>query len=272
MQYDYEISFLAVGHGDATLICQTAKKHAVLIDAATASPVLSALSTIAELKAIFITHWDEDHIGGMPAVIKFLTSQNNKGVTIYINRQYPETEISERFRRALDEGREEGTIEIAMAYEEYPGQVELIEGLFIILWPHHHVGIINPKDKNLDSLVLRFEVEAVSILLGGDAKGVVWPQVENKKLRSKVLRFPHHGGRLSISKECWSSDKLISEVDPDYIVLSLRKKSRHHPSQEFLEAMRKHPNRKFLFTSEGTIILQAESKSGAICLRCMPDN
>ena len=272
MEYDYEISFLSVGHGDATLICQTTKKHAVLIDAAAAAPVLSALFTIKELKAIFITHWDEDHIGGMPAVISLLKSQNNKDVAFYINRQYSDTEIANRFSRTLDEGREDGTIKIAMAYKEYPGQVELIGGLFIILWPCHHVGIINPQDKNLDSLILKFEIEAMSVLLGGDAKGVVWPQIENTKLRSKVLRFPHHGGRLSTSKESWTADKLISEVDPEYVVLSSRKKSRHHPSQEFFEAMKNHTTRKFLFTSEGTIILQAESKSGAICVRCMLDN
>lgn len=272
MEYDYEISFLAVGHGDATLICQTAKKHAVLIDAATAAPVLAALSNIKGLKAIFITHWDEDHIGGMPAVISFLKSQNNKDVAIYINRQYSDTEIANRFSRTLDEGFEDGIIKIEMAYTDNPGRVKLIGGIFVILWPYHYVGIINPKDKNLDSLILRFEIEAMSVLLGGDAKGVVWPQIENKKLRSKVLRFPHHGGRLSTSKESWSSDKLISEVDPEYIVLSLRNKSPHHPSQEFLAAMKNHTTRKFLFTSEGTIILQAESKSGAICLGCMPDN
>lgn len=267
MQYDYEISFLAVGHGDATLICQTDRKHAVLIDAATAGPVLDALSTITELKAIFITHWDGDHIGGMPAIIKLLTSQNKKDVTVYINRQYPETEISERVRRTLDEGHEEGTIKISMAYRDNPGHVKIVGGIFFILWPYHYVGIINSKDKNLDSLILRFEVEAISVLIGGDAKGVVWPSIENKELRSKVFRFPHHGGRLSTSKESWSSNKLISEVDPEYIVLSLRKKSLHHPSQEFLEAMKNHTTRKFLFTSEGTIILQVESKSGAISIR-----
>jgi competence protein ComEC len=267
MPYDYEISFLAVGHGDATLICQTAKKHAVLIDAATAAPVLSALSTIKELKAIFITHWDKDHIGGMPAVISLLKSQNNKDVALFINRQYSDTKIANRFSRTLDESREDGTIKFEMAYKDYPGRVKLIDGMFVILWPYHYVGIINPKDKNLDSLVLRFEIKTISVLLGGDAKGIVWPQIENSKLKANIFRFPHHGGRLSTIKESWSSDKLISEVDPEYIVLSLLKKSPHHPSQEFFEAMKNHTTRKFLFTSAGTIILQAESKSGAICIR-----
>lgn len=269
MQYDYEISFLAVGHGDATLICQTAKKHAVLIDAATAAPVLSALSAIAEVKAIFITHWDKDHIGGMPAVINLLTSKNNKDVTVYINRQYPGTEISERFRRTLDEGIEDGTIKTAMAYKESPGQVELIGGLFIILWPWHwhKDSILNYKDTNLDSLVLRFEIATISVLLGGDAKGIVWPQIENSKLKANIFRFPHHGGSLSTSKKSWSSDKLIGEVDPDYVILSVGIHGRNHPSKEFIEAMKKHPNRKFFFTSKGTISLQMESKSGDISLR-----
>lgn len=267
MQYDYEISFLAVGHGDATLICQTAKKHAVLIDAATAAPVLSGLSAIKELKAIFITHWDKDHIGGMPAVISLLKSQNNKDVAIYINRQYSDTKTAKRFSRTLDEGLEDGIIKIEMAYKDNPGKVRLIGGIFVILWPYHYVGIINPQDKNLDSLILRFEIEAISVLLGGDANGVVWPQIANKKLRSNVLRFPHHGGRLLTSKESWSSDKLIGEVNPEYVILSVGVHSRNQPSKEFIKAMKKHPHRKFLKTSEGTISLQMESKSGDISLR-----
>jgi len=266
MQCDYEISFLSVGDGDATLICQTANKHAVLIDAATDTPVLSALSTITELEAIFITHWDKDHIGGMPSIITHLRSLNNKDVAVFINRQYSDTEVVKRLCRTLDEGHEDGTITFKMAYKDHPGQVELIGGRFMFLWPYHYVGIVNYNDKNIDSLILRFEIEKISILLGGDAKGTVWPQIGSKKLKAKILRFPHHGGRLSTSKESWSSDKLISEVDPEYVILSVGIGSRHHPSKEFIEAMKKHPNRKFLFTSKGTISLQAESKSGDISL------
>ncbi len=269
MQPDYEISFLSVGHGDATLICQTAKKHAVLIDAATAAPVLAALSTSIELRGIFITHWDEDHIAGIPAVISHLRSLKNKDVAVFINREYAGTKIVKRFRRALDEGREDGTIKIEMAYQDFPGQVDLIGGRFIILWPYHHTAIVKDKDKNLDSLILRFEIKKISILLGGDAKGIVWPQIESKKLKANIFRFPHHGGKLCSSKESWSCDKLILEVDPEYVVLSVRSNSRYHPSEEFIAAMKKHPRRQFLFTSNGTISLQIESTSGDVALSSM---
>lgn len=270
MESDYEISFLSVGHGDATLICLTVKKHAVLIDAASHGPVLTAVASgPLELKAIFVTHLDKDHIAGLPAVISYLRSTKKTNILLFMNRQHAETKIVERFCRALDEAREDGTIKLEMAYKEYPGHVDLIGGSFVILWPTHENAILNDKDNNNDSLILRFEINKMRLLLGGDAEGIIWPQIESHDLKAKILRFPHHGGRLYSSKESWSSDKLIVEVDPEYVVLSVPSNSRHHPSEEFITAMKNHPNRHFLFTSEGNISMQAESKSGDIILSSM---
>ncbi len=68
-QHDYEVIFVDVGQGDATIIHKLSNIHSVLVDAGVADPVLSILKQHAELEAIFITHWDKDHIGGMPTVI-----------------------------------------------------------------------------------------------------------------------------------------------------------------------------------------------------------
>ena len=78
IQYDYEAIFINVGQGDATIIHNLSDMHSVLVDAGIPNPVLSILKQSAELEAIFITHWDKDHIGGMSAVIKWLSNQNQK--------------------------------------------------------------------------------------------------------------------------------------------------------------------------------------------------
>jgi competence protein ComEC len=265
IQYDYEAMFIDVGQGDATIINQLSNMHSVLVDAGVPNPVLSVLKHSAELEGIFITHWDKDHIGGMPAVINWIKDQRQKAVEVFVNRQVPSSNISKRLRKTLDEARESETILFRMAYKEFPGYVELIGGNFFILWPLHETGVLYPDDKNLDSLILRFEVDKFSLLLGGDAKGDAWPRIDHKALKADVLRYPHHGGKLHKNKNDWSADELISKVNPDWVVVSVGKKKQHgHPSEEFIDAQSRHLKIQFLDTSKGNIRLQIESSTGNI--------
>ena len=58
---------------------------------------------------------------------------------------------------------------------------------------------------------------------------------------------------------------LISKVNSDWVILSVGKKKQHgHPSDEFIAAQSRHPNIKFLTTTEDNINLQIESSTGNI--------
>ncbi len=265
IQYDYEAIFIDVGQGDATLIRQLSNMHSVLIDAGVVNPVLSVLKQSAELEGIFITHWDKDHIGGMPAVINRIKDQTQNVVEVFVNRQFSSSNISKRLRKTLDEALGNGTIISSMAYKEFPKQVKLIGGTFFILWPLHETGLLYPENRNLDSVILRFEMGKFSLLLGSDAKGDVWPQLDQTALKADIFRYPHHGGKLYRNKDDWSADELISKVNPDWIVVSVGKKKQYsHPSKEFETAKTKNPNIQFLYTSEGDINLKIESSAGNI--------
>jgi len=264
-QHDYEVIFIDVGQGDATIIHKLSNMHSVLVDAGIADPVLSILKQHAELEAIFITHWDKDHIGGMSAVIKGLSNQNQKEVEVFVNRQFPSSNISKRLRKTLEEALGNGTIINIMAYKEFPKQVKLIGGTFFILWPLHETGLFYPDDRNLDSVILRFEMGKFSLLLGSDAKGDVWPQLDRTVLKADIFRYPHHGGKLYENKDDWSADELITKVDPDWIVVSVGKNNPHgHPSEEFNQVKSRYPVIQFLDTTKGNIRLQIESSTGNI--------
>ena len=265
IQYDYEVIFVDVGQGDATIIQNLSNKHSVLVDTGKPNPVLSVLKQSAELEGIFITHWHIDHIGGMSAVIKWIEDQRQKAVKVFVNRQFPSSNISKRLRKTLDEALGNGTIILSMAYKEFPKQVKLIGGTFFILWPLHETGLLYPNDSNLDSVILRFEVGNFSLLLGGDAEGDVWPQLDQTALKTDILRYPHHGGKLYKNKDDWSADELISKVNPDWVVVSVGKKKQHgHPSEEFRQAKSRYPTIQFLDTTKGNIRLQIESPTGNI--------
>ena len=150
-----------------------------------------------------------------------------------------------------------------MAYKEFPKHVELIDGNFLILWPLHETGLLYPDDRNLDSLILRFEVREFSLLLGGDAKGDVWPQLDQTALKADIFRYPHHGGKLCKNKDDWSANELISKVNPDWVVVSVGKNNPYdHPSEEFRQAKSRYPTIQFFDTTKGNIRLQIKSSTG----------
>jgi len=268
IQYDYEIIFIDVGQGDATLIHQLSNMHSVLVDAGIANPVLTALKQSPQLKAIFVTHWDKDHIGGMPAVINWLSNQYREGTDVFINLQDTSTNIAKNFRRTLDEAYNDGTIIIKPACNDSKDPIEIINGKFLMLWPPHAIVITHPDNRNFGSLILLFEVGAFGLLLGGDAGGDVWPQVDQTVLKADVFRYPHHGGELFTGKNSWSADDLISKVNPDWIVVSVGVNNPHgHPSEEFIDAQSRHPNIQVLYTTKGNINFQIKSVAGNIRVR-----
>ena len=263
IQYDYEAIFVDVGQGDGTLIRQLLNRHSVLVDAGVANPILSVLKQSAELEAIFITHWDKDHIGGMSAVIKWLSNQNQKEVEVFVNLQHATTNIAKTLTRTLDEAYNDGKIELKSACNDSKSTIEIIDGNFFILWPPYGKVIGRPDDRNFGSVILRFEAGKFSLLLGGDAKGDVWPQLDQTALKADIFRYPHHGGELYKNKDDWSANELISKVNPDWVVVSVGKNNPYdHPSEEFRQAKSRYPTIQFFDTTKGNIRLQIESSTG----------
>jgi beta-lactamase superfamily II metal-dependent hydrolase len=262
---DYKVIFVDVGQGDSTIIYKLSNMHSVLIDAGSASPVLSQLKETSELEGIFITHCHNDHIAGIPAVVGWLQGNNKKDVGVYVNRQVQSSKISKRLAITFDEARENNTIILYPAYKEFPQRMALIGGCFFILWPTHENAIRHPDDKNLDSLVLRFEVEKFRLLIGGDAEGDVWSHISSDDLKADVFRYPHHGAELTATGKDSLADEIINKINPAWIVVSVCTDNPHgHPSRQFINAQSNHPEILFLDTTEGNIILQIESNTAYI--------
>ncbi len=265
IQYDYEAIFIDVGQGDATIIHKLSNKHSVLVDAGIPNPVLSILKQSTELEAIFITHWDKDHIGGMPAVIDWIKDKTQNVVEVFVNLQQATTNIAKRLTRTLDAAYDDRKIELKSACNDSRSTIEIIDGNLFILWPPYGKVIGRPDDRNFGSVILRFELGNFSLLLGSDAKGDVWPQIDRSALKAAIFRYPHHGGKLYENKDDWSADELILKVNPDWVVVSVGKNNPHgHPSEEFRQAKSKYPTIQFLDTTKGNIRLQIESSAGNI--------
>ena len=266
-QPDYLVAFVDVGQGDATLISHVTTNHSLLVDIANFKPVKSFLDKYDKLKAIFISHWDYDHIGGLPELFDWLKENQIKCI-LFVNKQDIQNSRAQRIAQRLHEAVNEGILSCKQAVSDQCGQERgILNGRMSVLWPPYANWFGNIDDRNQDSLILLYEVGLFRLLLGGDAPGAVWtvlPGNSSGKLQATILKFPHHGGALKKASGDWDATTLISNVDPEFIIVSVGKSNRYnHPSEEFLEAEKRHFKRRFLYTSkEGNIELSIDSKTG----------
>jgi competence protein ComEC len=200
---DARILFIDVGKGDAALILHGEKRY--LIDTGPEKAygsVAAALSHygVDALDAVFLTHSDKDHAGGLNALAKS---------GIYVGAWYASVHYT------LDEDASAHPIEQAAAQRgQAPVYLSAGEkaGPFTVLAPIE-------RDKNDDdnnSLVLMFESSAGRALLTGDMK---FAQEEDllksqQDLSCDVIKIAHHGNSDA------TSEALMDRAKPKLAVVS----------------------------------------------------
>jgi competence protein ComEC len=193
---DWKLEVLDVGHGLAVAI--THSERTLLYDTgaswgegsmadAVITPVLNV--TGYPLDALFISHWDNDHQGGM---------------TTIIDTFQPKEVLSPQ----LD-------------HQDNPcvkGRLWWWQGLnFQILWPPKRVI----RAYNPHSCVIRVTDGTHSVLLTGDINALVEYQLINDThLNAEVLIVPHHGSSTSSTKA------FVKKVEPKLAIASLAKQGR----------------------------------------------
>lgn len=202
--------FLSVGNADATVVY--AEGQAYLVDAGEAGGTAAQYlaQTGAPLKAVFLTHPHDDHIGGAGEVVDLYPD-----ATVYVPEcwaRIPGFESAEEMSGLkgklvpLKAGDVVPLSENAMALVMYPP-----EGL-------------EPGDANDASLVLLVTMGGASALLTGDLPAAaLLPDIPEVDL----LKAPHHGADIS------GAEFLLRAASPN--VVAIPANGRSHPSRALLE-------------------------------------
>ncbi len=190
--------FFDVGQGGATLLTTPQENH-VLVDAGPRSPSGSAAEFvifpylerwgIQELDAIVVTHPDEDHLGGVPALLKEISVDR-----VVDNGRPADSELYEQFQQLV---KQSGTPRKTV----HRGDTLLIDSsvrMQILAPPRDEAARI--ETRNNASVVLRVSYGEVDFLLPGDIEAGAEAnlvQAYGEQLESEIVKVPHHGSSTS---------------------------------------------------------------------------
>jgi competence protein ComEC len=258
LKMDYENShrkltfaMLDVGQGDALFI-ESPTGVQILIDAGSGKKVISQLSKVMplfdrSLDAVFITHPDQDHIGGFTDVLKnysvgavFESGVSGSSKTF----QNLKTEIENK--KIPDILARRGT------------RLDIGGGAFIdILFPDRDVST---WETNEGSIVAKLSYGNNSIMLTGDApiktEKIILSENSDEVLHSEFLKVGHHGSRTSTSLD------FLKAISPKYSLISVGLDNKYgHPHKEVLDFFNNLGIKIFRTDESGLIKIKMDGKT-----------
>lgn len=245
------VHFLDVGQADSELI-QLPNGEVMLIDGGNRGDSEFLIEyiknlNISKIDYVIATHPHEDHIGGLPEVIKFFDIGK-----VYMPKKTANTRI---FETLVSEIKNKG-LKIT----------EAKNGMNIVEHRDLNISIIAPVDTGYEkindySIVNKLKYKDISLLFTGDAERKSEKQLIHSKadLSADILKAGHHGSNTS------SSDEFLDQVKPKYTVISSEKGNNYgHPHKEVIDRLTKR-NIKILRTDEmGTIVLETDGKNAKL--------
>ena len=211
------VTILDVGQADAILIRQGGA--VALVDCGLDERVVTALvrNNVHHIDAVFVTHWDEDHWGGLPDVLE----QFSVG-TIAVAANALEDAPAEVLNRS------------GVEYRQVRRGDTVDIGAFCarVTWPFESVD----GEGNEDSLVLLLsyaqEGKSLRMLLTGDAELDQEREFAREVGDIDVLKLGHHGSKVSVDGE------LLDVLKPELSIASAGEGNRYgHPSDACVDAV-----------------------------------
>jgi len=236
---DLRVHYIDVGQGDSTLI-QLPNGQTMLIDGGKQSDSQKLLDYLKgmEIKSIdflIATHPHEDHIGGLPAVIKELDIRS-----IYMPRVEHTTRAFENLLLSImDQGLSINTAK---------------SGVNIVTLPDLQIDIVAPvgsayNDMNNHSAVIKLTYKNKAFLFTADAEGESEKQI-TANIKSEVLKVGHHGGNTSTTED------FLRKVAPEIAIISCGKDNSYgHPHKELLDRLATAGAKVYRTDELGTIII-----------------
>lgn len=263
-----QITMLDVGQGDCIHI-QSANGRHYLIDGGSSTrgdvakyqilPYLKAKG-IRRLEAVFVTHSDVDHSGGITAMLKEY-SENNIMIGTLVLPDIDADSRDDQYRE-LENLAAEKDIPV-----QYMSRGQVIKDGDLRLACMHPAAGYATDSSNEYSLALYLSYGNFTALFTGDAESGGERELQqymkdymngggnNGRKKLTLLKVAHHGSANSTGEE------FLKDIPPVLAFISCEKKNQYgHPHKELLERLEEAGTRVYITTENGAVTVEAEGE------------
>lgn len=255
---DLEVTFLDVGQGDATFV-RTPHGRVFLIDGG-GNPVFSSSSFdvgedillpflyykgVIKLDAVFISHTDIDHIGGIITVL-----ENMKVDRVFIGIQKVE---DQNFKKMMEVA---GKKRVPVIFLKKGDKVE-VDGVKVYVLHPDPGNLIEENPINNNALVFKMRYGNISFLFTGDIEKPAEEVLKESDLKTHVLKVAHHGSSTS------STPEFIEKADPQVFVIQVGKNSYGLPSERVVKYL-KERGKLYRTDENGAVIVRTDGVKARI--------
>ena len=240
----FSVDVIDVDGGDAILVRTGGRT--MLIDAGyeeTADRLVNYLrdAGVTAVDYLLITHFDKDHIGGVPTLVNSLTVKN----VLQPVYEHADTKVYSRYASSITKG--------SIRVTDVTDAVKLtLGGCAFEIYPAESTGY-NEADNDF-SLVTKVAYDEVSFLFAGDVEADRITEMMRQSVdwSCTVLKYPHHG---SYNKR---TENFLKLTDPEYILIP---DGTADPVSDKLEAFLQTRTAQVFRTTAGTIRLSTDGKT-----------
>lgn len=220
---EYTIAFVQVGQGDCCMITTPGGRH-ILIDSGVSeetsdkTPIAKYCSVngIRKIDAAFVSHYHEDHVGGM--VTLFETAKCD---VLLLPTPVSDEDIEYKNKLLTN-------AKGAKAYYFQPGESLDLGDALKLQALYFNKALEDSANDNC--MVMRVTCMGTSLLFTGDIGSEMEADIVNHVptdlLKSDIIKVAHHGSKYS------SSDMFYQTVQPKDAVICVGKNTFGHPSEE----------------------------------------
>jgi competence protein ComEC len=226
-----QLEMLDVGQGLAFLI--QAPKCAVMYDAGTGKSGIDTMLAnrkIEKLCSVILSHWHDDHAGGLPALVKMVRDKKLKINRLLVSHDYRLKGGAAKLRDSIFKEFEELNI---LVYERHRGDTigDFAPFTARVLWSEQNDSSVT---ENRASMVVHLSGGEKSFLFTGDLEHGQEKKLLKLEPNLKVyaLQVGHHGSKNS------SSEKFLYQLKPQKAYISAGKSNRYnHPHEDAIERL-----------------------------------